>query len=131
MKSFIIKGPEGYGICTLCPLTRRKSCHPTKDKCEIATENIYVHILTNQHEIKTSKGDKEKLEKLKDAINQAKLKKQQKKNNPNDENNKKHYLEFVSFALKENLSFAQISSIGKYLQAMALGKNIDFLMPFF
>ena len=70
-----------------------------------------------------------KLDKLKDAITEIKNKKQQHNNGSNEEN-KRHYLEFVGIALKEKLSFAQISAIGKYLREVSLNKNIDFLKYF-
>jgi len=113
MKSFIIKGPEGYGLCILCPPIRGKSNSATEEKCKIATENIYEHIFTNKHETNTLKGDKDKLDKLKEAITEAKQKKQQRKHDF-DEENAKCYLEFVSFALKENFllhKYQQLVSI--------------------
>lgn len=126
MRSFIKKGKEGHGICLLCPIWRPKpEDDPTKKGCELATENIYDHILTGTHEANTLKGDQDKLDKLKKAIEAHRLKKKAKK--APSEKEKKNYLEFIAFCLKENLSFSQLSSIGKYLQEMALDKSVNFL----
>ena len=44
MKSFIIKGPEGYGLCTWCPPIRGKSNSATEEKCLRIYMSIYLQI---------------------------------------------------------------------------------------
>ena len=45
MKSFIIKGPEGYGLCTLCPPIRGKSNSATEEKLLDLDEEIKEQLI--------------------------------------------------------------------------------------
>ena len=129
MKSFIIKGSkDGFGQCNLC--SPQKSQKNDKKVLELATENIYNHILnSNQHEFNTPKQDLEKLEQLRDEIRKVKAQKK-KKSKEKTFDMKNNYFEFISYCLKENLTFSQIANIGQYLHQMALSNQSGFLSVF-
>ena len=72
MKSFIKKGPKGYGICDICPPLAVKKEKEQKKAREIATENIYQHILSDAHSIRVKKEDRAKYNNLVEVIKNLK-----------------------------------------------------------
>jgi len=125
MKSFIKKGPKGFGICQVCQANKKDQERKTI-ALEIATENIHQHILSDSHDLRVKKENRSKHEQLVEIIKNLKAQKRKKKEDCSSKD-KQHYLEFLAFSLKERLSFSQISKIGQYLSKMAIEESVGFL----
>jgi len=112
------KGTTSNFICSICP-----------DKPIIQKKSIYRHILESAtHEKSLTKSNEEKHSEMR-ALIQEKVNKNKTKRNKNPQNNedeKKAYLKFIGFCQKLNLSFNQISELGKFLKEMSSNKEIFF-----
>ena len=108
-------GSKNKYFCNICP---------TKPKFD--QRSVYRHILECEtHQNFASSPEHEELKKL----ILAKMEKNKGRKFPKSEENiadTKHYLEFLGFCMKQNFSFEQISSLGKYLKAMSERKTLDF-----
>ena len=90
-----------------------KYCHSGSEK-SIWVENLHYHFTSKRHEMKTPNDEKDLLyEAIQDLKSQIKVEVED-ENKPNETS--KAYLGFLSFCISENLSFSQISSLGKYLK---------------
>jgi len=99
-----------------------------KFKCTYCKEELYVnslkpHIFTEKHMKNTPNHEHEKLQELRSVLN-SKLSEDLEKVYLEE---KSSYLEFISFAMSEKLSFSQISRLGKYLQRIYSKNKLSFL----
>jgi len=95
---------------------------PTRPKLD--SRSVYRHILhceTHQNLV-TSKEHEKLIELIRSKMKNNKELKQGKKSDVDT----KSYLEFLGFCMKENYSFLQISSLGKYLKSLVERKSISF-----
>ena len=101
--------------CRICPT-----------KPEFNQRSVYRHILECEtHQNFASSNEHEELKKL----IQEKIEKNKARKNPKSEENianTKHYLEFLAFCMKQNFSFEQISSLGKFLKNMSERRALNF-----
>ena len=78
-----------------------------------------MHTRPNEH--------KELVKKIEELIQQNKNRKSRNSISDKTNQDRKNYLEFLTFCLKENFSFLQISALGKFLKTMSLNQKLDFL----
>ena len=121
MKKFIEKGSTDYhGKCEYC-------------NREILIDNLYDHIKSGKHRIMTKAQEIQDLDALITEINKygalrksKKAMKEEKNSFVEDDN--QNYLEFLSYAISERLSFSQISKIGLFLKDMMKRNKLKFLI---
>jgi len=121
MKTFIKeKGSTGRFYCSICPA-----------KPEFQKRSVYRHILeASSH--KECKKDEEEHKTLVLLIQEKIGKNKEKKSKMQETNHqdKKDYLNFLIFCQKLNLSFNQISQLGKYLSDEAQKNQLKFLSKY-
>ena len=111
------KGKENLYCCQICP-----------GKPEFVRRSVLRHITESEtHENFASQDNhKSKHEDLKQRILKDKENNTRRKQRDSVDPYIQDYLEFLAFCLKQNLSFLQISSLGKYLNNMANFNRLDF-----
>ena len=118
MKQIIL--PEGDDFrCNICV-----------DKPQMKRKNVFRHItesITHSNSVAKQSdidGHKELIPKILEEL--AKNKKRYRKKNLTTKEDKKDYLRFLVFCQKQNFSFQQISSLGKFIHEMTTEKRLSF-----
>ena len=105
-------------------------CNICVDKPRMQRKNVFRHLVESvTHSNSISKqvdteGHNELIPKIQEAL--AKNKRTYNKKSFNTKEEKKDYLKFLIFCQKQNFSFQQISSLGKFLHEMAREKRLRF-----
>ena len=116
------KGTSGEFYCSLCP-----------GKLKIKKKSVYRHLiesLAHANVVPTSQKEahEEMIKLIKEKIENNKIK----KNKSSEEKNsgKKTYLEFLAFCQALNLTFNQISDLGKFFKDLAEEDKLLFFKDF-
>ena len=105
-------------------------CHICPEKPLIQQKSVYRHILESaKHENSIPEKDAEKHEEMSKLIRERvdKNKMKRVKTLEQTDQGKKSYLKFIGFCQKLNLSFQQISELGKYIKEMVSNGELAFL----
>lgn len=130
MKTFIM--PGSTDVQCKCKYCKDPEDAERKKPLEMFVESVYGHIDSTGHWMATPTAEKENLEALikvlktktkKDSTNQRKV---VNKEDAGKEANRT-YLEFLAFAISQNLSFIQISELGSFIQNLIRENRINHL----
>ena len=109
-----------YFYCNICP-----------GKPKLQRRNIDNHCLNSvTHENHVEEKYEKDHQELCKAIRDSMAKNKKNKDFTEEKEDLRNYLEFLAFCLKENLSFLQVSQIGKQLNKMALDNKVGFLKKY-